>query len=55
MPSLSASFVYIQAQGLTSPGGLTTPGQKLIDWNPKVTFKELVRIMVDADIKELTK
>jgi GDPmannose 4,6-dehydratase len=24
-----------------------------LGWNPKVTFKELVRIMVDADMKAL--
>ncbi len=27
--------------------------RKVLDWEPAVTFKELVRIMVEADIKEL--
>lgn len=31
----------------------TRKAEKLINWKPKVTFKELVRIMVDADIREL--
>jgi len=26
--------------------------QKLLGWEPKVTFRELVRIMVDADMEE---
>jgi GDPmannose 4,6-dehydratase len=26
--------------------------RKLLGWEPKVTFKELVRIMVDADMEE---
>jgi GDPmannose 4,6-dehydratase len=30
----------------------TRKAQKLIGWNPKVKFKELVKIMVDADLKE---
>ena len=25
--------------------------RKLLDWEPKVTFRELVRIMVDADME----
>jgi GDPmannose 4,6-dehydratase len=29
----------------------TTKAQKLIGWKPKVKFKELVRLMVDADLK----
>ncbi len=31
----------------------TRKAEKLIDWKPKVKFKELIKIMVDADIKEL--
>ncbi|HEY1803085.1 MAG TPA: GDP-mannose 4,6-dehydratase [Terracidiphilus sp.] len=30
-----------------------TKAQKALDWEPTVTFKELVRIMVEADIQEL--
>lgn len=30
-----------------------TKSRKALDWEPTVTFKELVRIMVEADIKEL--
>jgi GDPmannose 4,6-dehydratase len=26
--------------------------RKLLGWEPKVTFRELVRIMVDADMEE---
>ncbi|MFC1990705.1 GDP-mannose 4,6-dehydratase [Chloroflexota bacterium] len=29
----------------------TAKARKELDWNPKITFKELVRIMVDADMK----
>jgi GDPmannose 4,6-dehydratase len=32
----------------------TTKARKVLDWKPAVTFTELVRIMVEADIKELT-
>jgi len=31
----------------------TSKAQKALDWAPTVTFTELVRIMVEADIKEL--
>ena len=31
----------------------TSKAQKALDWEPTVTFEELVRIMVEADIKEL--
>ncbi len=31
----------------------TSKAQKALDWEPTVTFTELVRIMVEADIKEL--
>ena len=31
----------------------TAKAQKALDWEPNVTFRELVRIMVEADIKEL--
>lgn len=33
--------------------GDASKAQKKLGWKPKVTFKELVKIMVDADIKEL--
>lgn len=33
----------------------STKAQQLIGWNPKVKFKELVKIMVDADLKALDK
>ena len=26
-------------------------GKKKLNWNPKITFKELVKIMVDADME----
>ena len=29
-----------------------TKARRLLNWEPKVTFKELVRIMVDADMEE---
>jgi GDPmannose 4,6-dehydratase len=32
----------------------TRKAEKLIGWKPKVTFKELVRLMVEADLKELS-
>jgi GDPmannose 4,6-dehydratase len=32
----------------------TTKARKVLDWEPAVAFTELVRIMVEADIKELT-
>jgi GDPmannose 4,6-dehydratase len=31
----------------------TSKAQKALDWEPTVTFRELVRIMVEADLKEL--
>ncbi len=31
----------------------TTKARKVLDWEPTVTFTELVRIMVEADIKDL--
>ena len=31
----------------------TSKAQKVLEWEPSVTFAELVRIMVEADIKEL--
>lgn len=31
----------------------TRKAEKLINWKPKVRFKELVKIMIDADVKEL--
>ncbi len=33
--------------------GDSAKAQRLLGWTPKVKFKELVRMMVDADIKEL--
>ncbi len=29
----------------------TTKAQKILDWQPKITFKDLVKIMVDADMR----
>jgi GDPmannose 4,6-dehydratase len=26
-----------------------------LDWSPKVSFKELIRLMVDADLKRVTR
>ena len=33
--------------------GDSSKAQKMLKWKPKTSFKELVRIMVDADMKEL--
>jgi GDPmannose 4,6-dehydratase len=33
--------------------GDATKAKNVLDWEPKVTFKELVKIMVDADMQDL--
>jgi GDPmannose 4,6-dehydratase len=35
--------------------GNASKAKKILDWEPKVRFKELVRIMVDADIDSLSR
>ena len=35
--------------------GDASKAKKILDWQPKVRFHELVRIMVDADIKLLSR
>jgi GDPmannose 4,6-dehydratase len=35
--------------------GDASKGKKILDWEPKVRFNELVRIMVDADMELLSR
>lgn len=35
--------------------GDATKAKKVLDWEPKVRFAEIVRIMVDADVESLSR
>jgi GDPmannose 4,6-dehydratase len=35
--------------------GNPAKAKKILDWEPKVRFRELIEIMVDADMKLLSK
>ena len=35
--------------------GVPSKAQKQLNWNPQVTFKELIKLMVDNDIDEAQK
>jgi GDPmannose 4,6-dehydratase len=35
--------------------GDTSKARRLVNWEPKVTFKPLVRMMVTADLEELSR
>jgi GDPmannose 4,6-dehydratase len=44
---------YFRPTEVDSLRGDATRAREVLDWEPQVTFRELVRIMVDADIEEL--
>jgi GDPmannose 4,6-dehydratase len=44
---------YFRPTEVDSLRGDASRARQLIGWEPRVTFRELVRIMVDADIEEL--
>jgi GDPmannose 4,6-dehydratase len=44
---------YFRPLEVESLQGDASKARKKLKWEPKVRFKELVRIMVDADIKDL--
>ena len=33
--------------------GTISKAKKILDWQPEVTFKELVKVMVEADLRDL--
>ena len=44
---------YFRPLEVESLQGDASKAKKKLSWEPKVRFKELVRIMVDSDIKDL--
>ena len=44
---------YLRPAEVDALQGDATKAREKLGWEPKVTFKELVRIMVDADVKQL--
>jgi GDPmannose 4,6-dehydratase len=44
---------YLRPAEVDALCGDASKAREKLDWKPTVTFKELVRIMVDADVKLL--
>jgi GDPmannose 4,6-dehydratase len=42
---------YMRPADFTNLRGDATKAKQVLGWSPKVRFKELVRIMVEADLK----
>ena len=42
---------YMRPADFTNLRGDATKAKQVLGWTPKVRFKELVRIMVEADLK----
>jgi GDPmannose 4,6-dehydratase len=44
---------YLRPSEVGALRGDATKARRVLDWEPTVTFEELVRIMVDADVESL--